>query len=52
MNNVIDSIIDGLENIKAMDISDDEKAAHITGIMNFSNIIIQGKLDETTIQDK
>ncbi len=46
MNDVIDKVIAGLEQVKTMPISDDEKAEHIKGILTFANMIIEGKLDE------
>ena len=46
MNEVLEKIIVGLEQIKAMPIADNEKAEHIKGILTFANMIIEGKLDE------
>ncbi len=51
MNEVITKVIAGLEQVKTMPISDDEKAEHIKGLMTFVNMIIEGKLNEIIVPD-
>ena len=41
MNKVIDSIVESIANVRALDISDDEKLAHIKGILKFAEILLE-----------
>ena len=43
MDNLIQRIIDSLNNIKELPISDEEKKAHCMGILRFSEILLEGK---------
>jgi len=46
MDNVIDTVIDSLNNIKELAISDKEKAAHLKGIIAFTEILVDRALND------
>jgi len=43
VNNLIDAIVKSILDIKETDLSDDEKIAHIRGILKFSDVLLDNK---------